>query len=750
MSSGFSSVFKINGVPILPPVMTDEVRAEVARYRQMAVQLEQKLLSLKIDRTIVEDAENVCFKDATVDCDQPKEEDEPCRKPEDFSAVLVRRGSFTLEAPSPGLGKLPQTSTTPLKEKQPELVVDSDEEESPRPRLIRSNSYTLDSPSPLLMKHLHNQSLNIKSSASMGEIETGTGKSHVKKLDFGGGGEAVAKKAAKTAHQGAKPKWVSTKKVSPKPLSPVKKYKSPYESTAKALAAANKKKPKQREHSLESPLKRPSKPAESTPLSDCQQRMKEMQAEHERRVKELLKRQEEEQLKLQESFRQQQEELMKMLPMPLLDQIHTSTPLLTSPDESTVGEEEGGDAAKPSFRTLNISSKDFVNNNESQSSIGHASSSRHTVVSSDASRTSLDLENSDELYRTCENNVLSRRASAGGEPSVLSSSSRDANGNGPYDDVRNYLETIGQSLQDDDLKQLSRLDTNDRPSYDQQTRIRHQAASLINAYARGYLTRRLFQTGHVQKMVQVIRDTLLFILDLHHERHSARQQVRSPADVQLKRTLLQQLTSACYQLHEVFFETTVPQRMAIIRRDRDALRRKLENRPRTAGSVGSTVSSRSSVSSSSTATAARKQTNAYRKLQMCSLYSVNIEGEPSNAEETATNEGSMNGSMHDVDPVLPKPREYLCNSAPPSRSSLHSSSSTRRNSPAPSLSATVVSRLVHQMKQAIAPQQQQQQHQQYCQEEINKLKLLRPKTSEAALIGASAYQRRTHWDQKYF
>lgn len=710
MSSGFSSVFKINGVPILPPVMTDEVRAEVARYRRMAVELEQKLQNLRIEPATESPKDDVSR-------DQ-QEEDASDSTSNLEGAQLVRRGSFTLEAPSPGLGKLPQSTTTPVNEK----LTDRSDDESPRPRLIRSNSYTLDGPSPLLMKHMANQSLNIRSSTSMGEIETGCGKAHVKKLDFGGG-EAGNKKSSKA---GAKPKWVSTKKVSPKPLSPVKKYKSPYDSSAKPQAAVSKKKIKQLENSRDSPLGKQNKPAESTPLSDCQQRIKDMQAEHERRVKELLKRQEEEQLKLQESFRQQQEELMKMLPMPLLDQIHTSTPLLTSPDESTVDEQ----LAKPSFRTLNISSKDFVNNNDSQSSIGHVSS-RHTIVSSDTSRTSLELENSDELYRTCEYNNAAV-------------SHRDSNGNGQFDDVRSYLESIGQSLQDDDLKQLSKLDTIEQPF-----NKRHQAASLINAYARGYLTRRLFQTDHVQKMVQVIRDTLLFILDLHHERHTSRQQVRSPADIQLKRTLLQQLTSACYQLHEVFFETSVQQRMAIIRRDRDALRRRLENRPRTASSVGSSVLSRSaSVSSSSRGAASKKQTNVYRKLQMCSLYSVNIEGEPASTEDTNgyddTN-GSMNGSAHE-DLIPPKPKEHILavsKSVPASSRSSLSASSTGRNSPAPSLSATVVSRLVHQMKQAIAPQQQ------YCQETTNKLRL-RPKTSEAALIGTNAYQKRTLWDQKYY
>ncbi|XP_065085386.1 centriolar coiled-coil protein of 110 kDa [Ochlerotatus camptorhynchus] len=696
MSSGFSSIFKIDGVPILPPLMTAEVRAEAARYREMAMEIERKLKKTQ--------HESVC----QLDLQQEEEEQTPNLE----AALLTRRESFTLDAPSPGLINLPH-STAPLEEKRADLskkptVADS-EDETPRPRLIRSNSYTLESPSPLLMKHMHNQSLNIKNSISMGEIEIAATKTHVKRLDFGGGDRTPMRKTAKS---GSKTKWVSTKKVSPKPITPVKKHKSPYVS-----AVSSKKKPKAAKQQVKLVVRRSSldNQQQNTPVSECQQRIKNMQTEHERRVKELLKRQEEEQLQLQESFRRQQEELVKMLPVPLLDQIHTSTPLLVSPNESTVEEEDPG---KPSFRTLNISSKEFVNNNESQSSIGHLSSSQTLFVSSSTSGTSLDFENSDELYRTCENNALSNRASSG-----------DANGNFQFHSMRNYLEAIGQSLQDNELKQLTQVETAFEKPSNERDRLRYHAASLINAHVRGYLTRRLFQTDHVQKMIQVIRDTLLFILDLHHEKTVARQQIRSPADVQLKRTLLQQLTSACYQLHEVFFEISIPQRMEIIRRDRETLRRRLENRPRTASSAGSTKSS----------TSARRQLSL-RKLQMCSLYSVNIEGEPvadGNADDQNVNASE---SPINADHIpKPKPPATAAASAPPSRSSLRSTSSRTSS---PSLSATVVSRLVHQVKKAVVSPNRI-----HCQQQQTKAMDLRPKTSDAALVGAP--YRRTSWEQKY-
>jgi centrosomal protein CEP110 len=75
------------------------------------------------------------------------------------------------------------------------------------------------------------------------------------------------------------------------------------------------------------------------------------------------------------------------------------------------------------------------------------------------------------------------------------------------------------------------------------------------------------KTEEVQKIIQRIKDTLLFILDLYHEQNTG----NDPADKQLKKSLLNQLTSACYILHEIFFDTTLSERMQLIRKDRDGI-----------------------------------------------------------------------------------------------------------------------------------------------------------------------------------
>lgn len=46
---------------------------------------------------------------------------------------------------------------------------------------------------------------------------------------------------------------------------------------------------------------------------------------------------------------------------------------------------------------------------------------------------------------------------------------------------------------------------------------RNMAATTINAFVRGYLVRRLLRTEYVQRLIQTIHDTLLFLLKLSQE-----------------------------------------------------------------------------------------------------------------------------------------------------------------------------------------------------------------------------------------
>jgi len=68
-----------------------------------------------------------------------------------------------------------------------------------------------------------------------------------------------------------------------------------------------------------------------------------------------------------------------------------------------------------------------------------------------------------------------------------------------------------------------------------------RAATIINAHARGFLVRRLFQTEQIQRIVQTIRDTLIFVLNLHMDTLNNPKEAETNANIRLKARLLQQV-----------------------------------------------------------------------------------------------------------------------------------------------------------------------------------------------------------------
>ncbi|XP_012254971.2 uncharacterized protein LOC105685459 isoform X1 [Athalia rosae] len=61
----YVSCIKVNGVPILPPLMTDDIRSEVNYYKQLAIAIEKRLKILKITQKAEPDE---CTKDSMQNC----------------------------------------------------------------------------------------------------------------------------------------------------------------------------------------------------------------------------------------------------------------------------------------------------------------------------------------------------------------------------------------------------------------------------------------------------------------------------------------------------------------------------------------------------------------------------------------------------------------------------------------------------------------------------------------------------------
>nr|CAH7737919.1 unnamed protein product [Callosobruchus chinensis] len=138
-------------------------------------------------------------------------------------------------------------------------------------------------------------------------------------------------------------------------------------------------------------------------------------------------------------------------------------------------------------------------------------------------------------------------------------------------------------------KRLS-FSNNDVPSHFNRAmnNIRREwAAKVICAHAKGYLTRRLLRTERVQSLIITIKDALMCALQLHSADNI------NEADVELHRRLINQVSSACYAFHDVFFAFSIPEQMAMISADRQRKQEK-SKRPSSAPTSRSRLSSRSS------------------------------------------------------------------------------------------------------------------------------------------------------------
>lgn len=98
------------------------------------------------------------------------------------------------------------------------------------------------------------------------------------------------------------------------------------------------------------------------------------------------------------------------------------------------------------------------------------------------------------------------------------------------------------------------------------------AADVIVAWARGHLVRRLLRSAHVQRLIDTIRAALICAVELHGETEDRIQ----AADVELHRRLIQQVSAACCDFHDVFFQLSTVERMHIIHMDRIAKLKQLE------------------------------------------------------------------------------------------------------------------------------------------------------------------------------
>ncbi|CAB1342443.1 unnamed protein product [Coregonus sp. 'balchen'] len=95
-----------------------------------------------------------------------------------------------------------------------------------------------------------------------------------------------------------------------------------------------------------------------------------------------------------------------------------------------------------------------------------------------------------------------------------------------------------------------------------------RALCHLGAISRGFLTRRLLQTEKVKQLRQTIQDTQEFIRSFQTEAPQKRGSI-SAQDLSLQERVRAQLRAAQYDVHDIFFEMPLEERLALLQLDRE-------------------------------------------------------------------------------------------------------------------------------------------------------------------------------------
>uniref|UniRef100_A0A182YS81 Uncharacterized protein n=1 Tax=Anopheles stephensi TaxID=30069 RepID=A0A182YS81_ANOST len=500
MESNFVSVFKLDGVPILPPLVNDEVRAAVAIYRQKAIEIEQRLQERKrtleaigtVDsRSIDGDSsvgkQGLDEKDGDLSGEKKELETITTSLEEDTS---LQSEQSTITVPSGGL--VPQEKiaiiNTEATEKvdqanndcnpianqmkldeviysswqsstrtvTPTLLNENSEESKEWFPLVRSNTFDLEKPSIDLV--------------NLQRVEHSTpviDRSKERSPD-----EVNERPKASRQQKILNPAVVTGKDSTPVKAFPAaigKPKKSPKE---KAIPSADVAKPRSKRRTATRKISHSSTGLERDRAFES---VAQALTTHEQRMMELLKRQEEERLMLEESFRQKTQELVALCAKSL--PVEDNSGMAVSANES-------GTMMLSASAVTRTKTPDM-----------HTASSVSQLSLCDVSYDSC-TDTDDAAYQTCHANGTSEENVNRSERTLTEDPSL---GN---DSIRTH-----SNGQDNNGNDVIRLLLPRRMTEVQQTR----AATIINAYARGYLTRRLFQTDAVQNIKRTIADIVCFI-----------------------------------------------------------------------------------------------------------------------------------------------------------------------------------------------------------------------------------------------
>uniref|UniRef100_A0A182P2Q3 Uncharacterized protein n=1 Tax=Anopheles epiroticus TaxID=199890 RepID=A0A182P2Q3_9DIPT len=568
MESNFVSVFKLDGVPILPPLINDEVRATVAIYRQKALEIEKRLQEKRKKMATKTVAGSQAIERGNGSKENALEVKNGAKSPtseftleiQDVESVTITPTEVVDDADSmdfrniadrsPGAVPLNTNSLPDDVLSEPLLQGDGETQSNREPQdwqsptrtvtptteelllpfpLVRSNTFNLEKPSIDLMnlKRVDHSTPMEKRPVGSSSI---TPKEHQTTCDQSNQDTSVRNTLA--ANENAPiAKTIASTIVSP---SMAKQMNKLGDETKKPDTDPIKNRPKRRTVS-----RRVShSSAGSGRVADrAFENVAQALTIHEQRMMELLKRQEEERLMLEESFRAKTQELVALCAKSLTVQ---DTP--RGNDESR---------ARQSAATAIVRSKTpELNTASSVSQLSLCDVSYDSCSDTD-----------EAAYQTCQANGTSEENVANGEHTLTEDQLRHNN---------DSIATINSSLHATATTKLVGIDSNGNDDFSllpqrMMELQRDRAATIINAYVRGYLTRRLFKTVEAERITSAIADIVCFLISLQTE---GMQGYSKQAAAVLRRDAGKHIASCLDRLHEIFVNCTVRERMEMIRRDR--------------------------------------------------------------------------------------------------------------------------------------------------------------------------------------
>ncbi|EEB12393.1 conserved hypothetical protein [Pediculus humanus corporis] len=688
--TSYISCIKIHGKPILPPLISEEKRLELRKYKEKAIEIEKKLQKNKVNDQISSDVSPISTlppsrqstpaRPASLDlnekcpgqtyllsksktegslheysktliADSPNNSSQPSFKKLDFNSyksTLEQRLALEENLPvkqirnkykqSPiveekwcdseeDFNKWSPLKVEPLNSFKVTLQNENleksldDSQNTPdtitqSPSLLRQNSYTLLTPSPALLGYLESEkkkkhenvhrsnsgrktwnlskaqekwnpnnknadgkTINGQNSSDEQDVQTDSKKGWSSFEDFSTFESSnqdvesndVTEEKAFTNGSGTSPESYKCRKGIPVPIKLKCKIKGKKSKLFKSVPSPKSSEKVQTKSQASISKQNPPDyvPSEfKNELSELSNLLVQMKFNHEKQKKDLEERQQTEMKQLEILFKKKEEELLKKIqlnPKKSRKSVYSHKSKNPETNEYDIRVMGDGNHSQGKYDRENFIEEKFVSYYK-QCRRPHSAKDFHHIYSYE------DIIDENKRARSTDFNHGNQDTDLDVSfPEEFVQQSRDATLNNDCmtesDSISNFSSrssTMSSENKPDLIPVVAFKKYRDltKEEYDKYVR----AATKITAAVRGYLTRRLLRTAHVQGLITTLKDAIICATQLHSASDIA------DSDIDLMRRLGRQIEAAWDAVYGVFFNTETTTRLQLIAADRERLK----------------------------------------------------------------------------------------------------------------------------------------------------------------------------------